>query len=288
MNPDIQTNPLQVISTGEIDQFIILVNWYEEPVEVDSINTNILMMTLTPKGFNANLLYNLEERIMAIQHSPSRKSVLALTTDGRILELLSGQFQTKTNIDRFSNDMLVDAKREVIWIAHDGGIAAVSNTGTRYIEFGTEINRLYRLNDDSLIAVGDKGLVLRLIDDEWQKVASSPTNKRLVSAFQSQDGKVWICGWGGVLFQWDLKSSWKRIKTDKDYVYSVGQLKNDIYVCCSGGVWMLDNNELKRVRDNFHPTRCYTDLDRLIFMGGGKLIHFNGSDWAGGDFNTFS
>jgi hypothetical protein len=286
MNSKISTNPIQVLSTKSKNEYLVLVNWYEEPVDASSINTTIYVVQAIQEGFNYQPRYDLEERIMAIQHASNQDAILALTTDGRILELSAGKTQLKTDIERFSNDMLVDKLRGVIWIAHDEGIAAVSNAGIRYIDLNTEINHLYRLNDGSLLAVGDKGLVLQLIDKEWQKIASVPTKKRLVSAFQSVDGTVWICGWGGVLFQWDLKSTWNRIKTRKDNdVVGIGQFKDEIYVCCNDGVCVVDDDELKLVKNTFSPVSCYTESHRMIFIGGGELIHFSGSSWTGGAFS---
>ena len=126
----------------------------------------------------------------------------------------------------------------------------------------------------SLCAAGGSGFAARFERELWSQW-EVPTNIDLNDVFHSSEGRVFICGGGGLLASIHSDGSWQQYSPGEfpDFIFwKMAEFQGRIYIAAGGAVFRIEDGELAKIDLPFSPqAEIYA-----ISAAGGSL-------WATGD-----
>lgn len=279
-----ETNLLNVIIGDGSDEYFILANWNDLPVEAEQINGCVVSVKSFADKFEWQTILSFDTWLFMIKRIACNSFVMS-TVDGDLIYITDGQAETiKTDLGCSICDIWVINDRN-FWLACDDGLAHWN--GQRIFEkiFSATIYAIHALSAYFAVAVGAEGIVLTFDGKTWREIDSSPTNKNLVGVFCVTQDQIFICGWRGALYKWDGKNNWEKIKfvskfnSSEIYAGSPVEYLGDVYVCGDGcGLFKIHGNKAVQV-ETFYASRAIVINEKLVVTGGNLLHEFDGKKW---------
>ncbi len=147
--------------------------------------------------------------------------------------------------------------------------------------FGFE--SIHGFDQDDIYAVGWHGEIWHFNGQKWQQL-DSPVNALLNRVYCAPDGKVYVCGPGGLLLR-GREEIWEIVEqndTDDD-LWDIEWFNGKLYLSSLHALFTLEGDELALVDTGDEtPETCYhlDAADGILWsIGAEDILEFNGETW---------
>lgn len=280
-----ESNFLNVISGDRDNEYFALANWNEVPVEPEKIHGCVVRINSNDDSFEWSVIFEMKEWFFVLKRINSHSYVIGTAADYlvRVSGVQSEIIQTGL-AGGILDIWVIDDNNW--WLAYDSGLAHYNGSVVTPSWIGERIHKIYNLSPDFAVAVGASGCVVVFDGISWREVESSPTNQQLIGVFCASKNQVFISGWNGVLYEWDGKSTWKKIKftgvasASDINADSIVRYLDDVYVCANDAGIFRINGKKAELAQKFYASRAVIINDKLIATGGNLFVEYDGENWS--------
>lgn len=279
-----ESNLLKVVTGGGNDEYWVLANWNDVPLEPSEIHGCVVRIHSGADSFEWNTHFEMDEWFFSLQRLSPTSYVIG-TAAGYLVRVSGTTSELiQTNLDGGILDIWINSESNW-WLAYGSGLAQYNGHTITPIWSGGRIHQIHGIGSEFAVAVGADGLILVFDGKSWREVDSPPTTRQLIGVFCVSKKQVFISGWNGALYEWDGKNAWKKIKfkgvssPSEINAGSMTQYMNEIYVCANdAGLFKIAGKNAELVQE-IYSSRVAVVNEKLIVTGENLFSEFDGENW---------
>jgi len=283
--PAMQTDLYRAIEGMQSNESLVLANYYPLPFDAEEVNSCVIEVKSFPDRTEWAPILQLPLLVQSITRL-SAGGFLLSSDDGTLIKVINDTIEEIPLSLSSSITAIWERATDDYWICHGTGLVHWDGRQTLSgaLKKG-QIFALHSLGPDFAIAVGEAGMVLAFDGQRWNEIDSVPTNKVLNGVVCVSPNEIYISGWQGVLYKWDGKAQWQKIKYVGDVdgsEFSGGSLAyydGTVYLCADEyGLYRIAGKKAEAV-ETFFASRAMVVHDKLIITGENKWNEYDGNEW---------